>query len=418
MFLHFVVFSFISSVFAQQVCPSNTLKVEFNDPIDKKHKIFCQVKKDGKYETVLDLSEPRISEAPEKKLDVVPLVSKNPEDILGLSINSFFHCFILRSGELKCWNRIGDVKSTQYVAQNFESYKNVKSIQIMHDGEMCLLLENKNFQCLNSKYDIIEKDSLPQILDFSFGFNFKCVVLNINSERDEIKCIGEYAFAGEGTKQEKWIQVQGITEKIISIKSSFRHTCALLKSGKVQCWGGNASGEVGIGKISDGEKNPVYVKNLDSVKDIALGNDSTCALLNSKKVKCWGRNSRGNKYDKSDGLGYLQTGSKELNVLEPELVKDLENVAEIDMKFGDICALIEGGAVKCWGDSYIKLKKDSPVKIENITSAKSVHVGLWKACTVEEKNKIKCWGYKLFESPGITEPLSPFSVNAIEVNAE
>jgi alpha-tubulin suppressor-like RCC1 family protein len=43
----------------------------------------------------------------------------------------------------------------------------------------------------------------------------------------------------------------GNVEAIMALAAGYWHTCALLSSGSVMCWGGNAGGQLGIGSNSD-----------------------------------------------------------------------------------------------------------------------------------------------------------------------
>ena len=59
------------------------------------------------------------------------------------------------------------------------------------------------------------------------------------------------------------------------------------------CWGNNSHGEVGNGSHTDALK-PVPVSGLSGgVAAVSAGYDHTCALLNSGSVKCWGNNATG-----------------------------------------------------------------------------------------------------------------------------
>jgi alpha-tubulin suppressor-like RCC1 family protein len=73
------------------------------------------------------------------------------------------------------------------------------------------------------------------------------------------------------------------------------HACALLTSGNVDCWGWDQSGQLGDGNSGSFEDFPVGVVGLPSggVQAVAAGGYSTCALLTSGQVWCWGDDSFG-----------------------------------------------------------------------------------------------------------------------------
>lgn len=83
------------------------------------------------------------------------------------------------------------------------------------------------------------------------------------------------------------------------------HSCALLEDGKIQCWGDNKFGQLGYGHDhAVGDKAPpksvgtVYLG--EPATAVVAGSYHTCALLDSGQVRCWGYNDQGQ-------LGYGHT---------------------------------------------------------------------------------------------------------------
>lgn len=85
------------------------------------------------------------------------------------------------------------------------------------------------------------------------------------------------------------------------------HTCALLDSGAVRCWGSGENGRLGYGDtnyIGDNEL-PSTAGDVSvggTVVQIAAGGLHTCALIDSGAVRCWGSGGRG-------ALGYGNTNT-------------------------------------------------------------------------------------------------------------
>lgn len=137
------------------------------------------------------------------------------------------------------------------------------------------------------------------------------------------------------------------------------HTCALLDDGRVQCWGRNDRGQLGLGDTQNrgddpgemGEALPfVDLGAEETAVAISCGASFSCALLKSGSVKCWGNNSD----------GQLGQGDAELRGDAPDEMGDAlppidlgsnERVVEIDAGLRHACVLFETGKVKCWGGS-------------------------------------------------------------------
>lgn len=71
------------------------------------------------------------------------------------------------------------------------------------------------------------------------------------------------------------------------------HSCAISNSDEVYCWGSNTNGELGIGKLSSKSVLPLKVILPAGAKQITAGETHTCALMNSGAVMCWGNNQQG-----------------------------------------------------------------------------------------------------------------------------
>ncbi|NVB42438.1 hypothetical protein G6O69_31735 [Pseudenhygromyxa sp. WMMC2535] len=92
-----------------------------------------------------------------------------------------------------------------------------------------------------------------------------------------------------------------------AIAAGGRHVCALLDSGLIRCWGANDYGQLGLGNDEDigDDELPSEAPTVDvggSAIMIAAGQDHTCAVLETFEVVCWGRNPDGRL-----GYGHTET---------------------------------------------------------------------------------------------------------------
>ena len=80
------------------------------------------------------------------------------------------------------------------------------------------------------------------------------------------------------------------------------HMCALLDNATVKCWGYNGSGQLGLGDTADRGDGPGEMGDIlpavplgsgRTATAVTSGNLHSCALLDTRSVKCWGDNEFG-----------------------------------------------------------------------------------------------------------------------------
>ncbi|MBN2084680.1 MAG: hypothetical protein JW748_05605 [Anaerolineales bacterium] len=113
----------------------------------------------------------------------------------------------------------------------------------------------------------------------------------------EIKCWGMNKFGqlGNGTFESESTPslVTGLEGAAGIVAAGWGQTCALLNGGILRCWGWNFYGQLGEGSTAN-RNHPVAVVGLDGiVTAIAGGGGHTCAILATGEVFCWGFNDSG-----------------------------------------------------------------------------------------------------------------------------
>jgi alpha-tubulin suppressor-like RCC1 family protein len=89
------------------------------------------------------------------------------------------------------------------------------------------------------------------------------------------------------------VQVTGLAGGAAAIIVGGSHTCVLTKAGGVKCWGDNSHGQLGDATTVN-RNAPVDVAGLASgVAAVVAGGSHTCALISGGAVKCWGSNGNG-----------------------------------------------------------------------------------------------------------------------------
>ncbi len=150
----------------------------------------------------------------------------------------------------------------------------------------------------------------------------------------------------------------GATIEQLALGEGF--SCALISTGDVRCWGANQYGQLGNGQGSEslgddpGELPSLQTVPLDApAVHIAAGSDHACAVLEDGAVHCWGRNNRGQLgLGDFDSVGIEDTPASVGPV--PVFAPDDESGATVTWVDADdsvTCVLTSANAVRCWGDT-------------------------------------------------------------------
>lgn len=206
------------------------------------------------------------------------------------------------------------------------------------------------------------------------------------------------------------IELGAAASKIVAGKY---HTCAILEDGKLICWGWNSKGQLGYGNRKDVGDNETPasvgpVKLDEPVKDIALGRQHTCALLASGKIRCWGWNNKGQL-----GLAHTKDiGDNEAVVKAPTIDIGGE-VAQIVAGDNHTCALLTDGYVRCFGENnfgqlgYSHTRNigddEHPSIVGNVflgEKATLLAAGSYHNCAILSSDTLRCWGHNKFGQLG------------------
>jgi alpha-tubulin suppressor-like RCC1 family protein len=238
----------------------------------------------------------------------------------------------------------------------------------------------------------------------------------------DVKCWGynghDELGTGRGDNQNSStpVNVSGLRSGVTAISAGVRHTCALLRTGRVKCWGANYSGALGDG-TTDRHFAPIDVVALSGVVAISAGYDHSCALTGAGGVKCWGSNTFGVLGDGttddrwtptdvsglSSGVTVVATGNLITCAvtsaggvkcwgyhygLTPVDVAGVGGVIAITAA-GPICALTGAGGVKCWSGDY----GWTPVGVPGLDSGvTAIAANVGHACALTSRGSVKCWG--------------------------
>jgi alpha-tubulin suppressor-like RCC1 family protein len=142
-----------------------------------------------------------------------------------------------------------------------------------------------------------------------------------------------------------------LNTKAEQISHGVTHTCALFETGDVLCWGSALFGEIGTGStnfLGDNEL-PASASPIDLPAPaiaVTAGGAHSCALLETGDLHCWGANTFGE-------LGYGDTSTVGDDELPSEAgpVQIDEPAIQVDAGFFHTCAVTNTHQVRCWGNN-------------------------------------------------------------------
>lgn len=300
------------------------------------------------------------------------------KNISKLSEGSSTHsCVIFENGDLACWGG------------NSSGQLGLGSTQNIGDNELP-----------NQKVSLGSLD----VSQVATGWAHTCALFT----NGKVRCwgssgsgrlgLGRIENIGDDEIPTEDINLGGAT--VTDIATGYDHTCALLNTGNVRCWGDNEYGQLGLGNTNDigDDETPTVDVNLGgaTVTKVSAGGFSTCVLLSTGDVRCWGRGGRlglGN----SDDIGDDESPTANINL-------GGASVTQITSADSHSCALLSTGDVRCWGsnsDGQLGIgntnvigDNEDPFTNVNLggATATQVSVGSSISCALLSTGNVRCWG--------------------------
>jgi alpha-tubulin suppressor-like RCC1 family protein len=301
------------------------------------------------------------------------------------------YCVVLTSSEVDCWGsglsgQLGDgtyedssIPMAVVGAGGAGTLSGVKSLVSDREG-YCALLSSGGLDCWGSDVQgaaanngsdvpvavagVGGNGTLNGIASVFAGAGTYCAVVTSGG----LVCWGQgtNGILGDGTTSNSDfpVTVQGVggTGTLAGVRSvtitGGSSSCALLTSGSVDCWGQNEFGSLGNGATTDSDV-PVAVQGvgrtgtLSGVTSVVSDRGgSYCAVLTSGSVDCWGLNGVGELGNGGAGPDSCQgaaCSTTPVAVLGVHGVGSLSGVASMASVASSYCALLTAGGVDCWG---------------------------------------------------------------------
>ncbi len=348
--------------------------------------------------------------------DGTKVVSFTPVTVVGLSdvatmVAGWNHsCARSNDNKVLCWGenaqgQLGDgtgVTSTTPVAvSGITSALSISS----GSNHTCVLLSNDNVSCwgYNAKGQLGDNSTVTPLIpvtvtgisdvaSITLGRYFSCVLLNDGG----VSCWGDNTWGqlGNGSTNNTPTLIPAPVNdlaNVVSVSAGFEHSCAVLNTGRVWCWGANDSAQLGNG-FSGYEfslSTPAMVNGgLTDAVLVSSGRRDSCALQSSGRWSCWGHNA------------YFQLGDgSSLKALTPITVSELSNVASVSTSVSHSCAVLSSGEVMCLGENGegqlgdgSAINSYTAVMASGLTDVSAVSVGRWNSCALRDNGSVSCWG--------------------------
>lgn len=208
--------------------------------------------------------------------------------------------------------------------------------------------------------------------------------------------LGDRLNRGDSLTSEPVLVDLGRDRQAIGVALGARHSCALLRAGRVKCWGDNQFGQLGLGDTRTRGDDPaemgddlpeVPLANGRAVVQLAAGGYFTCALFADGQVKCWGINELGQlgRLRNDDRLNRGDDPGELGDALPAVQLPSARSAIAISAGFTQACALLDDHSVSCWGGGNAVLNQLA-------TDVSVVSVGNSHACAVFTDQRVRCWG--------------------------
>jgi hypothetical protein len=289
--------------------------------------------------------------------DVICVNAGQPLDIgtdaavFQLASGSHHTCALLSNGEVHCWGDSLGSDRGQLGTANVSSRDGVIFSGTVQLGGRAVFL--------------------------NAGTDYNCAIL----ESGSVRCWGENDIGqlgyghtrniGDDAGDFPMIDVNLGGQRAIRVDAGNNHTCAVLENSTLRCWGRGFAGALGYGNTSDLLAPPTA--NVDvgaAVREVSTGGAHTCALLSTGFLNCWGDNSVGELgYGHTQNIGDDETPAQAASRTVPRdpaqpngptrplggSVDVGGSVLQIELSQpvrdgGVTCVRLAGGGVQCWGN--------------------------------------------------------------------
>jgi len=242
---------------------------------------------------------------------------------------------------------------------------------------------------------------LSNVTAITAGFDHTCALLGTGA----VKCWGRNTNGqlGDGTTIDHHLPVTVDATDLgaaTQVAAGGNHTCAVKSgSGGSYCWGSNNHGQLGNNRTTD-SRVPAFVLSFLPFQQLSLGAEYSCGfgvrLDGTQAVFCWGLNAE----------GQLGTGDL-VDSHQPTTVLNLTNPINVSAGRTHACATLASGAIRCWGrgtsgelGNGASISSTSPVTVTSMSDGRNVAGGSDSTCALRATGGVSCWGSNTYGQLG------------------
>ncbi|MBS2028603.1 MAG: hypothetical protein JST54_11925 [Deltaproteobacteria bacterium] len=183
--------------------------------------------------------------------------------------------------------------------------------------------------------------------------------------------------------------------RAVQVSAGGDSTCAVLQTGALACWGANNHGQ--LGTTGPASLSPALIPGIVDAARVSVGDASACAVRKDGSVVCWGR----------DQLALTGDGNAAVDLRAPTPVPGVAGAVDVAVAEGAVCATLKDGTAHCWGHRSRFLGDDDPqvrggasVAVKDVTDAAALAVGPEQRCVRHASGTVSCWGHNFWGAIG------------------
>lgn len=172
------------------------------------------------------------------------------------------------------------------------------------------------------------------------------------------------------------VRIEGVSDAT-ALSSGASHSCVIEKAGGVRCWGWNNFGQLGDGTTRDSAP-ALLVSGIPAAASLFAGHRATCTIAKDGSVHCVGEGD----HSEPKAL-YTPAAISGRNVIAVSSPNAQRMVALIKDQKDDV--------LLAWGEELSRGKLPSPRRIDGISAVSALGGG---PCALLRSGEVACWGLR------------------------